>query len=150
MTLRGGCFGSYTDKILETVILTALYGFLRSGEFSTCTCSFDPDQDLTISDISIYEHHFTLLLNFHYTLKQTRMAKAQSCKFQSLMLRFVPCIPCWPTCKAAPMPGPRSRCSLPRKENQCPEPGLLLICASSANSAGCLRTKHLIRMGHVC
>ena len=29
--LRGGFFGQYTDLLLETVFLTAFYGFLRGG-----------------------------------------------------------------------------------------------------------------------
>ncbi|KAL7383912.1 hypothetical protein ABVT39_020484 [Epinephelus coioides] len=40
--LRVGCFDSYTDLLLETVFLTAFYGFLRCGEFTTRTRSFDP------------------------------------------------------------------------------------------------------------
>ena len=57
--LRGGCFGQYTDLLLETVFLTAFYGFLRGGEFTTRTGSFDPLHDLTIADVSINPHHFS-------------------------------------------------------------------------------------------
>ncbi|KAG5281822.1 hypothetical protein AALO_G00049190 [Alosa alosa] len=60
--LREGCFGPYTDQMLETVILTAFFGFLRGGEISSRTCFFDPNHDLTISDVSINDHHFTLFL----------------------------------------------------------------------------------------
>lgn len=67
--LRAGCFGSFTDKLLETVILTAFYGFLRGGEFSCRTYAFDPHSDLTISDINIFEHHFTLFLKHSKTDK---------------------------------------------------------------------------------
>lgn len=67
--LRAGCFGSYTDKLLETVIFTAFYGFLRGGEFSSRTSAFDSHYDLTISDVSIFKHHFTLLLKHSKTDK---------------------------------------------------------------------------------
>lgn len=36
-TLKDGCFGSYTDSLLETVSVTALNGSLRCGEFTTRT-----------------------------------------------------------------------------------------------------------------
>jgi len=67
--LRDGCFGSYTDQLLETVILTAFFGFLRGGEISSRTCSFDPNLNLTISDVSIHDHHFTLYLKHSKTDK---------------------------------------------------------------------------------
>ena len=57
--LKGGCFGQYTDLLLETVFLTAFYGFLRGGEFTTRTGSFDPSHNLTIADVSINPHHFS-------------------------------------------------------------------------------------------
>ena len=65
--LRGGCFGQYTDLLLETVFLTAFYGFLRGGEFTTRTGSFDPSHDLTIADVSINPHHLSLLLKHSKT-----------------------------------------------------------------------------------
>ena len=40
-----------------TFILTAFYVFLMGGEFSSRTCSFDPDHELTNSDVSICEYH---------------------------------------------------------------------------------------------
>ncbi|KAL1276886.1 hypothetical protein QQF64_023559 [Cirrhinus molitorella] len=67
--LREGCFGSYSDLLLESVLLTAFYGFLRGGEFSTRTDSFDPSKDLTISDLSLYTHHFTVFLKHSKTDK---------------------------------------------------------------------------------
>lgn len=60
--LRAGCFGVHTDMMLESVLLTAFYGFLRGGEFSTRTDSFNPSHDLTISDVSVFSHHFTIFL----------------------------------------------------------------------------------------
>lgn len=65
--LRVGCFGIYSDMLLESVLLTAFYGFLRGGEFSTRTGSFNPAHDLTISDVSIFSHHFTLFLKHSKT-----------------------------------------------------------------------------------
>ncbi|XP_035854557.1 uncharacterized protein LOC118494467 [Sander lucioperca] len=65
--LRNGCFGPYTGQLLETVILTAFFGFLRGGEISSRTCSFDPNHNLTISDVSINDHHFTLFLKHSKT-----------------------------------------------------------------------------------
>ncbi len=65
--LRNGCFGSYTDSLLETVFLTAFYGFLRCGEFTTRSRSFDPSQDLTIGDVSVHSHYFCVLLKLSQT-----------------------------------------------------------------------------------
>lgn len=38
--LREECFGLYSDMMLESVLLTAFYGFLRDGEFSTRTDTY--------------------------------------------------------------------------------------------------------------
>lgn len=65
--LRQGCFGSYTDALLETVFLTAFYGFLRCGEFTTNSDSFNPMHDLTISDISIDAHMYSIHLKHSKT-----------------------------------------------------------------------------------
>ncbi|KAF0035456.1 hypothetical protein F2P81_013214 [Scophthalmus maximus] len=48
--LRQGCFGSYADALLESVFFTAFYG---CGECTTSSDSFDPLNDLTISDITV-------------------------------------------------------------------------------------------------
>lgn len=65
--LREGCFGIYSDMMLESVLLMAFYGFLRGGEFSTRSDSFNPSHDLTISDVSIFSHHFTIFLKHSKT-----------------------------------------------------------------------------------
>ncbi len=67
--LREGCFGSYTDLMLESALLTAFYGFLRGGEFTTRTDIFNSSQDLTISDVTIYSHYFTVYLKHSKTDK---------------------------------------------------------------------------------
>ncbi len=67
--LREGCFGSYTDLMLESALLTAFYGFLRGGEFTTRTDIFNSSQDLTISDVTIYSHYFTMYLKHSKTDK---------------------------------------------------------------------------------
>ena len=60
--LRQGCFGDYVDSMLEVALLTAFYGFLRVGEYTTRTQAFDPSRDLTVADITLHEQHFTLHL----------------------------------------------------------------------------------------
>lgn len=55
-----GCFGRYTDLVLETVFLTAFFEFLRGGEFTTPTRTFDPSRDLTLADITMSDHFFCL------------------------------------------------------------------------------------------
>lgn len=65
--LKAGFFGLYTDLLLETAILTAFYGFLRGGEFTSVNYTFNPSHDLTIADVSIHPHYFSLLLNHSKT-----------------------------------------------------------------------------------
>ena len=60
--LRQGCFSFYEDKMLEAIILTAFFGFLRVGEFTTRSLSFNPQHDLTFSDLSFEPNLFTLFL----------------------------------------------------------------------------------------
>lgn len=60
--LRQGCFGAYVDLLLETVFLTAFYGFLRCGEFTSNSECFSPNHDLTVSDISINHHSYSIFL----------------------------------------------------------------------------------------
>lgn len=60
--LREGCFCHYSDLLMETMLLTAFYGFLRGGEFCTRTIDFNPAHHLTISDVGFHSHYFTLFL----------------------------------------------------------------------------------------
>ena len=50
--LRKGRFGPFMDAMLEAVILTAFFGFLRLGEFTSETNKFDCQSNLCIDDIS--------------------------------------------------------------------------------------------------
>ena len=89
--MREGCFGAYSDQLLETVLLTAFYGFLRGGEFSTLTESFDPSHDLTFSDVTINSHYFTLFL------KHSKPDRNKEGSIIYLTLFFVLYLPCWST-----------------------------------------------------
>ena len=65
--LRQGCFASYADLLLEAIFFTAFYGFLRYGEFTTSSDSFDPSHDLTISDITVDAHTYSIHLKHSKT-----------------------------------------------------------------------------------
>lgn len=65
--LRNGLFSAYINKLLEAVFLTAFYGFMRPGEFTTGSQSFDPARDLTLSDVSFSPCHFTVFLKHSKT-----------------------------------------------------------------------------------
>lgn len=67
--LRQGVFGAYTDFLLETVFLAAFYGFLRCGEFTCKSLAFNSKHDFTISDITLDNHQFTILLKHSKTKK---------------------------------------------------------------------------------
>ncbi|GAA6097672.1 uncharacterized protein LOC119489294 [Tachysurus ichikawai] len=60
--LRQGCFSPYQYLLLEVVFLCAFYGFLSMGEFTTRNNKFDTSHDLTVSDITLDEHYFSILL----------------------------------------------------------------------------------------
>ena len=63
-TLRLGVFGPYEDLVLETAFCLAFWFFLRCGEFTSQSNTFDPNTDLTIGDIqmNMKDRVFTLLL----------------------------------------------------------------------------------------
>ena len=48
--------------MLKAVFLLAFYAFLRSGEFTTPSKIFDPNRDLSFSDLAFHPSHFTLRL----------------------------------------------------------------------------------------
>jgi len=62
--LRLGVFGPYEDLVLETAFCLAFWGFLRCGEFTNQSRTFDHNTDLTIGDIqmNMNDRFFTLLL----------------------------------------------------------------------------------------
>lgn len=70
--LRQGCFNPYTDSLLEAVFLTAFYGFLRCGEYTTRTENFDPSLDLTYSNLSFGSQYFIIHLKRSKTDKNAK------------------------------------------------------------------------------
>lgn len=60
--LRQWCFNHFVDAPLEVIFLSAFYGFLQVGEFTTRNFKFDPACNLTISDISFDLESFTIFL----------------------------------------------------------------------------------------
>ncbi|XP_063054525.1 integrase/recombinase xerD homolog [Engraulis encrasicolus] len=61
-TVRRGYISPYLDKLLETVFLTAFYGFMRCGEFTSPSPLFNPSVDLTLSDLTFSPSHFSIFL----------------------------------------------------------------------------------------
>lgn len=45
--------------MLEAVLLMAFYGFLRCGEYTTRSLSFNPQHVLTLSDLNLQEHMYS-------------------------------------------------------------------------------------------
>lgn len=60
--LRQGYFSPYVDSLLDCSFLLAFYGFLRSGEFTTSSNSFDPTRDVSFSDLTFHPDFFSLFL----------------------------------------------------------------------------------------
>ena len=67
--LRSGFLGAYEDLVLETAFCLAFFGFLRCGEFTSKSNTFDPLSDLCIQDIQLHpgDHFFTLNLKVSKT-----------------------------------------------------------------------------------
>lgn len=61
-TVRLGFLSPHVDKLLETVFLTAFYGFMRCGEFTSASPRFDPSYDLTLSDLTFTPSSFSIFL----------------------------------------------------------------------------------------
>ena len=61
--------------IIGSIFLTAFYGFLTCGEYTTSSDTFDPQHDFTISDLTINTHMSTLHLKHS---KTDRMSKGPS------------------------------------------------------------------------
>ena len=51
--LDQGIFGAYLDLLMKTACSMAFFGFMRCGEFTCTTRLFDPEANLSISDINI-------------------------------------------------------------------------------------------------
>ena len=60
--IRNGVFSPYVDALLESVFLLAFYACLRSGEFTTASQAFDPDRDVSYSDLVFHPHYYSLRL----------------------------------------------------------------------------------------
>ena len=90
--LRQGCFSPYIDVLLEVVLLMAVFGFLRCGEYTTRSLSFNPQHNLTLSDLTIEDHMYTIFLK-HSKSDRSRqgtqiiIAKTNNsfCAFSSMM-----------------------------------------------------------------
>lgn len=91
LRLRKGCFSPFFDSMLEAVLLMAFYGFLRCGEYTTKSFHFNPQHDLTFSDL-IEEHMYSILLKHSKTDRSGKdihviIAKTKTifCPFSSMM-----------------------------------------------------------------
>ena len=49
--LSRGLYGPYVDILLKAMFTLAFFGFLRCGEFTSCTDQFDPSVGLTLQDL---------------------------------------------------------------------------------------------------
>ena len=67
--LRGGRFGFFLDKMLEAVLLVAFFGFLRIGEFSAASRTFDPKRVLRIADVKFHASSLSIMLRMSKTDK---------------------------------------------------------------------------------
>ncbi|RXM37097.1 hypothetical protein EOD39_3207 [Acipenser ruthenus] len=68
--LRQGCFNLFDDIVMETLCLTAAFGFLRCAEFLTPSTSSFPALGLKRSDLSqIPGNHFILHIRFSKTVQ---------------------------------------------------------------------------------
>jgi hypothetical protein len=52
-TLRRGFHGEYLDSMMTAVLTLAFFGFLRCGEFTSPTVTFNPSTGLALRDISL-------------------------------------------------------------------------------------------------
>ncbi|MGH0133638.1 UNVERIFIED_CONTAM: hypothetical protein FKN15_056141 [Acipenser sinensis] len=80
-SLRQGCFNPFDDIVMETLCLTAFFGFLRCSEFSTPSTSSFPALGLKRSDLSqIPGNHFILHIRSSKTdqLSQARRGRCVS------------------------------------------------------------------------
>lgn len=90
--LRKGLFSPYIDTLLISVFLLAFYGFLRVSEFTSFSNTFDPNKDISFSDLAFFPNHYSLFLK-HSKAKGTCsivIARTGSlfCPFKA-MVRYV-------------------------------------------------------------
>lgn len=62
ISVCNGLFSTYINTLLEAVFLTAFYGFMRPGEFTSATNQFDPARGLSFTDLQFSPNFFTLFL----------------------------------------------------------------------------------------
>lgn len=85
-SLRLGVFGTYSDVVLDSVLLTAFYGFLRCGEFT-----------LILIMISPFLTFYLIATNLPLCLSTPRLLnliKVSLLLYQVLILSFVLSFPC--------------------------------------------------------
>lgn len=61
-SLRNGSFSNYINVLLEALFLTAFYGFMRPGEFTSESKHFESSRDLSLSDVRFSPNFFTIFL----------------------------------------------------------------------------------------
>lgn len=83
------------------MFFTAFYGFIRPGEFTTVSQSFDSSRDLTLSEVSYSPHLFTVFLKYSntdslgagVTITLSR-SYSKYCPF-NFMVRYLKARPCY-------------------------------------------------------
>ena len=70
--LKNGLYGHYVDTMLAAVFCVAFFGFLRCGEFTTKSDTFDPSMGLCIDDLKIEENRS---LTLHLKASKTDVLK---------------------------------------------------------------------------
>jgi hypothetical protein len=66
-SVRKGLFSTYFNILLEAVFLSAFYGFMRPGEFTSETNKFDPARGISFSDLHFAPKFFTIFLKHSKT-----------------------------------------------------------------------------------
>lgn len=104
--LRSGLFTSHINKMLEAVLLMAFYRFMRCGEFTTRSLSFNPLHHLCFSDLQLESDHFTIYLKHS---KTDRMNKGTSVVIAKNNSAFCPVASMLSYLKTRPAPAPSDR-----------------------------------------
>lgn len=67
ISVRNGLLSTYLNILLEAVFLSAFYGFMRPGEFTSETNKFDSARGISLSDLRFGPTFFTLFLKHSKT-----------------------------------------------------------------------------------
>ena len=70
--LNGGVFGPYMDSLMKAACSLAFFAFLRCGEFTTQAQSFDAQNDLCYSDITVVTHEAGQLEKMYLKIKVSK------------------------------------------------------------------------------